>query len=111
MKVPGGGACIADLAGLFMLSKLVDYFGVGKALNAAIVPQGERELVHDRGRLLVLVMLMLAMGGTALTDIEQLRTHKSVIRETGVGFHVLSFHAFDNTGNTEEYVALNRCRS
>ena len=74
------------MRGLFILSQLADYFGVGKALNAAMVPQGEREPVHDRGQLLVLIMLMLAMGGTALTDIEQLRAHRSVIRKTGHRF-------------------------
>ena len=76
VKVQGGATHIAAYAGLFMLGNLADRLGVAKALSAAIITKGEREPVHDRGRLALLVMLMLAMGGTALTDIEYLRIHK-----------------------------------
>ena len=38
--------------------------------------------MHDRGRLALLVMLMLAMGGTSLTDIEYLRIHKVLFAGT-----------------------------
>ena len=76
VKVQGGATHIAAYAGLFMLGNLADRLGVAKALSAAIITKGEREPVHDRGRLALLVMLMLAMGSTALTDIEYLRIHK-----------------------------------
>ena len=42
-------------------------------LSAAIPISGERAPVHDRGKVLVQAMLMLAGGGEACADIEHLR--------------------------------------
>ena len=63
--------------------------------------------MHDRGRLALLVMLMPAMGGTALSDIEYSRIHKVLFTKRGICVYVLSFHAFDHTANTKRYVKRN----
>ena len=51
-----------------------DRLGLGDCLSAAIPVTGERLPLHDRGKVLVQAMLMLAGGGEACTDIEHLRS-------------------------------------
>jgi hypothetical protein len=46
---------------------------LGEALSGRIPPAGERLPLHDRGKVVVQAMLMLAGGGEACTDIEVLR--------------------------------------
>ncbi len=60
-------------AGLHALGAFADRLGVGGALSARIPPAGERLPVHDRGKVLVQAMLMLAGGGESCADIEALR--------------------------------------
>ena len=66
----GGGAQVGQV-GLWMLGGFADRLGVGTALGEAY---GSSGVVHDRGRLLVHLMLVLAGGGEAVTDIEVLRS-------------------------------------
>ena len=64
--------------GLFALGGFADRVGLTEALSAAVPPRGERAPVHDRGRVLVHGLLMLAGGGEACTDIEHLRAQREL---------------------------------
>jgi hypothetical protein len=55
------------------LGSFADRLSLGDALSARIPVSGERLPLHDRGKVLVQAMLMLAGGGEACTDIERLR--------------------------------------
>ncbi len=69
----GGGGPIASHAGLFVLGGFADSLGLGSALSAAVGHRGERAAVHDRGRVLTQLALVLAGGGDACSDIGHLR--------------------------------------
>ena len=73
LRVTGGGDQVAAHGGLFVLGRFADGLGLGEALSAVVAPGGERAPVHDRGKVLVHVLLMLAGGGEACSDIEHLR--------------------------------------
>ena len=68
--VEGGGEGVVAHVGLHALGSLADRLGLGPALSAPI-PAGL--VAHDRGKVLVQTMLMLAGGGEACSDIEHLR--------------------------------------
>ena len=71
--VTGGGDQVAAHGGLFVLGRFADALGLGEALSSAVPSRGERAPVHDRCKVLVHVLLMLAGGGEACSDIEHLR--------------------------------------
>lgn len=66
----GGGSQVGHV-GLWLLGRFADRLGVGEVLSEAFGTSG---VTHDRGRLLVHLMLVLAGGGEACTDIEVLRS-------------------------------------
>ena len=72
-RLTGGGGQVAWGAGLFALGGFADRIRLTAALSAAVPRRGERAPVHDRGKVLVHALLMLAGGGEACTDIEHLR--------------------------------------
>ena len=76
--VEGGGDQVVAHVGLHVLGAFADRLRLGDSLSARIVPGGERAPVHDRGKVLVQTMLMLAGGGEACTDIEHLRSQPSL---------------------------------
>lgn len=71
--VEGGGEQVVAHVGLHLLGAFADRLGLGDSLSARIPITGERLPVHDRGKVLVQAMLMLAGGGEACADIEKLR--------------------------------------
>jgi hypothetical protein len=71
--VEGGGEQVVAHVGLHALGAFADRLGVGGLLSARIAPPGDRLPMHDRGKVLVQAMLMLAGGGEACSDIERLR--------------------------------------
>jgi hypothetical protein len=71
----GGDGAVANV-GLHALGAFADRLGLGDALSARIPPAGERLPVHDRGKVLVQAMLMLAGGGESCADIEALRAQE-----------------------------------
>ena len=71
--VEGGGVGAVAHVGLHALGAFADRLGLGGLLSERIGWTGERAPVHDRGKVLVQAMLMLAGGGEACTDIEHLR--------------------------------------
>ena len=71
VKVVRGGQ--VGHVGLWTLGRFADRMRIGDVLSDAFGPSG---VVHDRGRLLVHLMLVLAGGGEACTDIEWLRAQR-----------------------------------
>lgn len=70
---PGGDQVVAHV-GLHALGALADRLGLGDSLSARIPIVAE----HDRGKVLVQAMLMLAGGGEACSDIEALRAQPTL---------------------------------
>ncbi len=73
VKVEAGGDQVVAHVGLHALGAFADRLGLGHSLSARIPVSGERLPLHDRGKVLVQAMLMLAGGGEACSDIEHLR--------------------------------------
>ena len=72
--VEGSGRGVVAHVGLHALGSFADRLGLGDSLSAAVPVSGERLPTHDRGKVLVQAMLMLAGGGEACADIEHLRS-------------------------------------
>jgi hypothetical protein len=73
VAVTTGGNQVVAHAGLHALGSFADRIGLGDSLSTRIPWAGERMPLHDRGKVLVQAMLMLAGGGEACTDIEHFR--------------------------------------
>jgi Transposase DDE domain group 1 len=73
LRVTGGDASTAQLVGAHMLGELADRVGLAWAYSTAVAWAGERAPVHDRGRLLAQVAVMLASGGRCVADMAALR--------------------------------------
>ena len=73
LRVTGGDGSTAQLVGAHMLGELADRVGLSSAYSAAVPWRGERAPVHDRGRLLAQVAVMLAAGGRCVADMAALR--------------------------------------
>ena len=70
----GGGSQVGHV-GLWLLGRFADRMRVGEVLSEAFGASG---VVGDRGRVLVHLMLVLAGGGEACTDIETLRSQREL---------------------------------
>jgi hypothetical protein len=66
--VEGGGEQVVAHVGLHALGSFGDRLGLGAKLSGAIPITGERLPLHDRGKVLVHAMLMLAGGGECCGD-------------------------------------------
>ena len=73
VKVEPGGTGVVAHVGLHAVGAFADRLGVGEALSGAVPWRGPGVPVHDRGKVLVQVALMLAGGGESCLDIEHLR--------------------------------------
>jgi hypothetical protein len=76
--VEAGGDQVVAHVGLHALGSFADRLRVGELLSARIPVTGVRLPLHDRGKVLVQAMLMLAGGGEACADIEHLRLQGSL---------------------------------
>jgi len=72
--VEGSGTGVVAHVGLHALGAFADRLRLGDSLSARIPITTERLPLHDRGKVLVQAMLMLAGGGEACSDIERLRS-------------------------------------
>jgi hypothetical protein len=77
---PGGDQVVSHV-GLHALGTFADALALGEALSARIGFTGRRLPLHDRGKVLVQAMLMLAGGGESCSDIEHLRVEESLFDE------------------------------
>ena len=69
---PGGTGVVAHV-GLHALGSFADRLGLGDGLSARIPWHGSGFPLHDRGKVLVQSVLVLAGGGESCLDIEHLR--------------------------------------
>lgn len=79
--VEPAGEGVVSHVGLHALGSLADQLGLGEALSARIPITGNRLPMHDRGKVLVHAMLMLAGGGESCADIEHLRVEENLFGE------------------------------
>lgn len=75
--VEPGGDQVAAHVGLHALGRFADGLGLAETLSSAI-PTNGRMLLHDRAKVVLQMMLVLAGGGEACTDIEHLRTQPAL---------------------------------
>jgi hypothetical protein len=73
VRVTGGDASTAQLVGAHMLGELADRVGLSSGYSTAVPWSGERAPIHDRGRVLAQVAVMLAAGGRCVADMAALR--------------------------------------
>jgi hypothetical protein len=76
VRIEAAGDGVVAHVGLHALGAFADRLGLGDALSERILPAGERLPMHDRGKVLVQAMLMLAGGGESCADIEALRAQE-----------------------------------
>ncbi|MHB1511432.1 MAG: IS1380 family transposase [Acidimicrobiales bacterium] len=94
VKVGTGGTGVVSHVGLHAIGALADRLGLGEALSAAI-PQ-RPTLLHDRGKVLVQTMLVLAGGGESCADIEHLRAEGALFGHVASDSTVhRAFHEID----------------
>jgi Transposase DDE domain group 1 len=78
VRVEAGGTGVVGHVGLHALGRFADRLGLPDALSSAVSRRSHVPPVHDRGKVLVQAMLMLAGGGECCSDIEQLREEEAL---------------------------------
>jgi len=73
LRVTDGDGSMAQQVGAHLLGELADRIGLSSAYSVAVPWSGERAPLHDRGRLLAQVAVMLAGGGRCVADMAVLR--------------------------------------
>lgn len=81
LKVSADGEGIVSHAGARLLCDLADALGLTEALSEVMAGTTSRRPGHDRGRLLVDLAVMLADGGTSLSDLRTLRDQPELFGE------------------------------
>jgi hypothetical protein len=81
LRIKADGKGIASHAGSRLLAEVADAIGLTQALSAAMAPLSQRHRRHDPGRMLVDVAVMLADGGTSLSDLCTLRLQPALFGE------------------------------
>ncbi len=81
LKVTGDGRGVVGHAGARLLSDLADRVGLTAGLSTAMLPTKQRRRGHDRGRVLTDLAVMIADGGTAISDLAVLRDQPSLFGE------------------------------
>lgn len=96
VKVESGGDGVAAHVGLHALGALADQLGLGASLSSRIVARGERLPLHDRGKVLVQMSLVIAGGGESCADIEHLRVQEELFGSVPSDSTVFrTMHEFD----------------
>jgi hypothetical protein len=78
VSVESGGSGVVAHVGLHALGSFADRIGLGASISNCIEPNGERQPLHDRGKVLVQMALVLAGGGESCSDIEHLRVQDTL---------------------------------
>jgi hypothetical protein len=73
LKVSADGRGVVAHVGARLLSDLADRVGLSAGLSTAMAPTKQRRRGHDRGRVLTDVAVMIAGGGTTISDLATLR--------------------------------------
>jgi hypothetical protein len=110
--VESGGHGVAAHVGLHALGALADQLGLGSSLSSRISPRGERAPLHDRGKILVQMALVLAGGGESCADIEHLRSQHEMFGSVPSDSTVFrTLHEFDAKQRRELLSALAEVRA
>jgi Transposase DDE domain group 1 len=81
LRIKADGKGIASHVGSRLLAELADAVGLTQALSAAMAGLSQRQRRHDPGRVLVDMAVMLADGGTSLSDLCTLRQQSALFGE------------------------------
>lgn len=81
LKVTADGRGVVGHAGARLLSDLADRLGLTAGLSAAMLATKQRRRGHDRGRVLADLAVMIADGGTAISDLAVLRDQPGLFGE------------------------------
>ena len=73
LKVTRGGRGLVNHAGARLVSDVADDLGLTVGLSAALAPTKQRQRGHDRGEVLRDLAVMVADGGTRISDLAVLR--------------------------------------
>jgi hypothetical protein len=96
VKVESGGQGVVAHVGLHALGSVADALGLGAALSSRLDYAGERVPLHDRGKVLVQMALVLAGGGESCADVEHLRAQVDLFGDVPSDSTVYrTFHEFD----------------
>jgi hypothetical protein len=81
LKVTADGRGVVGHAGARLLSDLADQVGLTDGLSMAMAPTKQRRRGHDRGQVLTDLAVMIADGGTAISDLAVLRDQPNLFGE------------------------------
>ena len=81
LKVSADGRGVVGHAGARLLADLADQVGLTAGLSLAMAPTKHRRRGHDRGRVLTDLAVMIADGGTAISDLGVLRDQPTLFGE------------------------------
>ncbi len=112
VSVESGGNGVAAHVGLHALGTLADQLGLATSLSSRIAPRGERAPLHDRGKVLVQMALVLAGGGESCSDIEHLRAQEEMFGSVPSDSTVFrTLHEFDAKQRSSLAAALAEVRA
>jgi len=102
VKVESGGAGVVAHVGLHALGAFADRLGLSHSLSSRIAPRGERLPVHDRGKVVSQMALVIAGGGESCADIEHLRLQSDLFGHVASDSTVhRTFHELDDAALAE----------
>jgi len=78
LKVSADGRGVVGHAGARLLADLADRVGLTSGLSTAMAPTKQRRRGHDRGQVLTDLAVMIAGGGTTISDLAVLRDQPSL---------------------------------
>lgn len=81
LRVSADGRGVVGHAGARLLSDLADQLGLTAGLSVAMSSTKQRRRGHDRGRVLADLAVMIADGGTAISDLAVLRDQPNLFGE------------------------------
>ena len=111
VSVEPGGAGVVAHVGLHALGAFADRLGLSSLLSSRIAPRGERASVHDRGRVLTHMALVIAGGGESCADIEHLRVQSDLFGHVASDSTVhRTFHELDSATLAELATATAQVR-
>ena len=106
-----GGAGVVAHVGLHALGAFADRLGLGSLLSKQIPMRGERLPLHDRGKVLIQMALMLAGGGESCADIEHLRLQSDLFGSVPSDTTVFrSFHEIGSSTRNDLSASLAEVR-
>ena len=102
VKVEPSGAGVVAHVGLHALGAFADRLGLSHLLSSRIAPRGERLPVHDRGKVLTQMALVVAGGGESCADVEHLRLQSELFGHVASDSTVhRTFHELDDAALAE----------